>query len=616
MAGPFDGFNIAVSGMSAYQLALNTTGHNVANEGTLGYSKQTVDRSATTMGGVATIIRGSGVSATGISVTRNEYYDIKYRNVKALATAYDTKSYYLKCMDNLVFTLDDETGGMTNSYDSFFQTIGTLMNATDDSMRQQAVTFAESYTEYIRNAADGLQKLQEEANGEIKAAVDQINTLATEIAYVTKQINTIENYGPRANDLRDQRNVLLDQLSVFVEVDVTEQPPLDGVGFNQYIVYINDSLLMNGEYVRKLDYHPRDFKKNINDVSGLYDLRWSDGDKFYAENVQYAGSLQTFFTIRDGNNMEGLKGNLTSLTESPEGKQVLTLENTNINDPNILNIPPVEGALSLGGIDYVYESFEVSVDAEGKYTYAFTMKREMTQSQIDHANELIANGKQIVAGTNMDFKGIPFLMSQLNEFARTFSENFNNVHKKGFDYNGEAGIDFFNAKDTAVSENYIFYGKENAFSSIAGEDAEGNRIGSYYHMTCLNFNVSDKLKAEPRKIAASNSADAGRGNHENINELSKVKEMENMFVHGTPESFLQVIVSSVSVEGSKAESFAKSNEFIFYSVENRRQEISGTDKDEEARDLIRFQSLLNNQFKVLSVMNEILNKLINDTGVG
>ncbi len=461
-----------------------------------------------------------------------------------------------------------------------------------------------------------MQTLQKEANGEIKTSVDRINAIAREIATLTEQINTLENYGPRANDLRDQRNNLLDELSGFVEIEVVEQPPADGVGFSQYMIYINDSLLLSRDYVRELRYEPRSFKKNINDTEGLYDLRWSDGDKFNTANIEYTGSLQALFTMRDGNNMEALKGDLTSITTSPEGKQILEMTNTNINDPNVLNMPPTDGIVTIGGSEYVYESFEVTVGADGKYTYTFTMKRQMTAQQISHIDSLIAKGTAVTAGTNVDFKGIPFVMNQLNEFVRTFSENFNDQHKAGYDFEGLAGLEFFNAKVPMSGTNYEF-NDQNGFVSVPTvANAGGMMVGSYYHMTCLNFYVSEEIDKDPRKIAMSDSADAGHGNHENVNKLSNIKDMHDMFIHGAPATFLQALVSVVAGEGSKAQTFAQTQKYVSLSVENRRLEISGADKDEEGEDLIRFQSLLKNQFKVLSVMNEILNKLINDTGVG
>lgn len=620
--GTFQAFSTAVSGMQTYQLALNTTAHNIANVGTKGYSKQTVNQVAMTAGGASTTITGSGVSVTDVTITRSDYYDIKYRNTNALASSYETKSYYLQCMETYIYASDSDVGGITNSFDDFFKTLsGLSSDVTSETLQNQAVTYASTFAGYINDLADGMQTLQKEANAEIKTTVDKINAVAKEVASLTKQINTLESYGGTANDLRDQRNILIDELSTYVGVEVIERPPADGVGFNQYVVYINGALLLDGDNTRQLVLTQRENKKNINDVGGLYEISWSTGDKFPTDVVGNPGTLQALFTIRDGNNAEALKGDLTSLTVNAEGKSVVTLEGANINDCNKLNIPASDGVITICGVEYTYESFDVSVGADGKYTYSFTLKKSMSAEQQASIQNVIARGATSTVGSDVDFKGIPYIMAQLNEFVRTFSEQFNTVQNAGYDYYRNQGIDFFNATNIVDGANYVFNekvdGKDASFSSLAQKDASGNYIGSYYYMTCLNFCVTQALVEDPKKIASSSDplSGAGHGNNENMRLLADVKNNAKMFTHGAPDSFMQSLTSTIGVESKKAQSISKSQANILYSVENRRLSVSGVDEDEEGRDLIKFQSLLKNQYKVLSVMNEILNKLINDTGV-
>ena len=72
-----------------------------------------------------------------------------------------------------------------------------------------------------------LQELQKDINLEIKQNVDQINSIAEKISTLNKQINVIEMSGPKANELRDRREVLIDELSEIVDVDITEHDILD-----------------------------------------------------------------------------------------------------------------------------------------------------------------------------------------------------------------------------------------------------------------------------------------------------------------------------------------------------------------------------------------------------
>ena len=84
-----------------------------------------------------------------------------------------------------------------------------------------------------------------------------------------------------------------------------------------------------------------------------------------------------------------------------------------------------------------------------------------------------------------------------------------------------------------------------------------------------------------------------------------------MFVHGEPDAFLQSMTSALGVNASKASTLEKSESNLLYSIDTNRKSVSGVDEDEEGSDMIVFQNMLQNQYKVISVMNEVLDKLIN-----
>ena len=88
-----------------------------------------------------------------------------------------------------------------------------------------------------------------------------------------------------------------------------------------------------------------------------------------------------------------------------------------------------------------------------------------------------------------------------------------------------------------------------------------------------------------------------------------------MFLHGAPDSFLQSLTADVGVDGQKATTLEKSQKNIRDAVDIQRQSVSGVDEDEETEGFLTYQQMLFNQYKVLSVMNEVLDKLINQTAV-
>ena len=88
-----------------------------------------------------------------------------------------------------------------------------------------------------------------------------------------------------------------------------------------------------------------------------------------------------------------------------------------------------------------------------------------------------------------------------------------------------------------------------------------------------------------------------------------------MFVHGAPDNFIRSLTASLGVNAKKAISLAESQSNLLYAIDSNRKSVSGVDEDEEGANMIIFNSMLSNQYKVLSVLNEVLDKLINGTAL-
>ena len=626
MASTFGTLEIAKSGMMTYNAALQTTAHNVANIETKGYSKQTVNTVSLVGNKSSITVQGFGVNVANITRNRNEYYDTKYQKTQSTYSYYSTESYYLKALQDQICgnVTSDEKSRLTDAFDDFFGCLSNLRgNANNSTIRRQAVTLAETFTGYVNNIATGLQQLQDEANTQIKTCVDQINAYAEKIVSLNKQIDTVEAYGSIANDLRDQRSLLLDELAQYCDVDTKEIPPTDGVGENQFYVYINGGTLVDTYKVNPLVATQKDTYSNINDITGLYDISWADGSSFNLHSTSLGGQLQACIETRDGNNATNLNGKVEGLQNNANGNLVLTVTETNCNDVQVLNIPAHDGEITINNRVYAYDNFEVKVDADGNFTYEFTLKDKMPVADAKVLNIAVANGYTANVGTQVDSRGVPFYTAQLNEFVRTFAQEFNRVQNQGYDLNDNLGIDFFNATVNTTGENYVFQestdGKDASFTSEAVKNADGSYTGSYYYMTALNFSVTRAVTDDPGLLAckAKENPDdnVGNDNGDNLQRLAEIKDNSKMFVHGAPDSFIQSMTALLGVDSQKAITMEKSQSNLLYAIDTNRKSVSGVDEDEEGSDLITFQNMLMNQYKVLNVLNEVLDKLINETGV-
>ena len=454
MASTFFGLNIAVSGMNTYNAVLNTTAHNISNTKTKGYSKQVVNQQAKNALSLRTSfgMQGTGVEVTEIANTRDSYYDYKYRKSTTTFGYYDAAKYYMSSIEDYLYVKDDKSGGLSTSLDSFFKSlINMTTDSTDTTKRAEAAGYADSLGEYARKMSMNLQTLQNDINTEISSTVKQINAYAEQLASLTKQINSLEVYGGQANDLRDQRARILDELSALADVEVTEKVPETGSGLHQYIVALGGNILVDTYSYKTISVETSATKDNQCDIQGLYGLKWSYGQTFNIRSTILGGKLQALFEIRDGNNGENFNakltdnGNGTCVGKDAKGKSTITLSAESITGANNcdlakLSIPESNACLTIGGIDYKYDSFEVSVALDGTYTYTFTLSENLDATSTTNIEKAYKKGDSASIGDSVDFRGIPYYMSQLNEFIRTFSANVNQLQNAGYDMNNDHGV--------------------------------------------------------------------------------------------------------------------------------------------------------------------------------
>ena len=717
MASTFFGLNIAVSGMNTYNAVLNTTAHNISNTKTTGYSKQVVNQQAKKALSLKTSfgMQGTGVEVTEIVNTRDSYYDYKYRKSTTTLGYYDTAKYYMSSIEDYLYVKDEKSGGLSTSLDSFFKSlINMTTDSTDTTKRAETAGYADALGEYARKMSTNLQTLQNDINTEISSTVKQINAYAEQLAALTKQINSLEVYGNQANDLRDQRARILDELSQLADVEVTEKNPETGSGLHQYIVALGGNILVDTYNYKTISVEASKTKDNQCDNQGLYGLKWSDGQSFNIRNTVLGGKLQALFELRDGNNGENFTAKLTnngngSCIGTKNNKSTITLSAKSVSGANNcdlakLSIPEANACLTIAGKDYKYDSFEVTVGIDGTYTYTFTLSEPLEEADKKNIKTAFDNSESASIGDSVDFRGIPYYMSQLNEFIRTFSANVNQLQNAGYDMDNNKGVDLFvgldsqtdkqmnmielirNTKDgyyylngskvfsgkvtggttdapkaaagsdlesyltnneytikgkseTAVSANgisgkkYTLLDKNGeeaetifvpddsknvfTFSSSTKESTDGNIYSSYYNVTAARFQANKDVVKDGRLIAAAKYSQdkTGISESENLDKLVALQNDQNIFKQGTPTAFLQIMTATVGVDSNKIVAATTNSENIQKAIENRRLSVMGVDEDEEGQNLIITQNLLNAQYRVISVMNEVLDKLINQTGV-
>ena len=617
MASTFFGLDIAYTGVQAANAKLNTTANNIANVDTKGYTRQEATQVASDALRISQSygMAGTGVTVTDINQVRNEFYDVKYWQSQTNLGQYDMKMYYMYQIEDY-FTDKDTVEGFEPIFSAMFDSLEEVYKqAGTPSTKTQFIGAAGDLCEYFNAQATNLEKLQLGVNEEIKNKVDEINSIAEQIATLNKQINTIEVNHLRANELRDKRNLLIDQLSKIVDVEVRETPiyttpgGTEKSGIYTYEVSIaGGQILVQGYEYNTLECVARSAEEKVNqsDADGLFEIKWSNTMDFNLYGANLGGELKGLIEVRDGNNEEYFHGTTKGVKDNSDGTYTVTIEVPNkdyLTDMNKCTLPD-SGQLTLVNTKYKYSGFEFD-GTKNPPTYTFTIKPDAGQ-----AAPTIFDGKEASVGTKIDYQGIPYYQEQMNEWVRIFAKAMNDIEKTAVDEEGNPAEVLFTAKDKVS-------GEEIKFTANLADKKYSSSDSDYYRLTAGNISVNNEMVKDASKFGTTVDIKKG-GDAQDVTELLlTVQDDKNKvnFRGCSAKEFLQCITSDIALSANNAKTFTENYTNINKSVSQTRLSISGVDNDEEALHLVKFQEAYNLSAKVMQIMTEIYDRLILQTGV-
>lgn len=486
MRTTFGSFNIATSGLFASQRSLDITSHNISNCNTEGYSRQIALQKATMPTyGDPTGVLGTGVETYDIIRMRSSYLDVKYWGQNKTYQEWNVKQEKLETLEG-VFNEPSNTG-VRVVMDEFFTALEELSKQPGGSTcRVAVVEKANMLTTTINRNGHELVNSIRDVNFSIKNKVSEVNSLAEQIANLNKHIFNFELGGNKANDLRDQRNVLLDKLSSVVNIMVTEIPGPNG---NNYM----DVKIGGITLIDHIDYNK--LATQDKDVTGITDLGG---------------------------------GNISNVVWDGVDNQEVSIESGEL-----------KGLLDVRDGD----------------------------------------------GEDFNYRGIPYYLNKLNEFARCFAESFNAQHKKGVDFQGDPGQNFFYDPGTPS-------------------------------VNSINFKVSPDIVANPNTIAAS-AYENGESNNGNVMLLIELRNEKGMFLSlkGTPDDYIKSLLSALAVDSSQAKRMAANSQALVNQTDNRRISESGVSLDEEMTNMVRFRQAYNASARMITTLDGILDTTVNRLGL-
>lgn len=633
MASTFFGLTIASSGLRAANAALNTTGNNISNVQTMGYSRQQVQtEAANALRVFATYgCAGAGVETLAIERVRDLFYDHKYWDNETKLGEYDAKLYYCNMIQE--YLKDDNTTGFKALFNKLNETLQEITkNASSTDTKAQFLGAAKALTDYFNNMYGDFRDLQSDVNDEIKIRADQINSIAQDLATVNKQINTIELTGSRANELRDKRDMLIDELSAIVDVQTQELPIVDQEGnetaAHRYMVKIagGQTLVDMDEYrtlicVARAD----DEKVNQTDVDGLYDIMWSNGQEFSLYNASMGGELRGLIEMRDGNNGEYFRGTVTGVNFH-KSISTVTIKTTDSHLQNMTkcNLSDTGGVINIG--DQLFSYTKWVYNGNGEYTFTIdNNKSDMPLTQDKVWTEASIGGE-------IDYQGVPYYLKQMNEWVRDFTKKVNDIFKEGLTAENPP-----KKADILFTADYVRQDGQYTQKDLDKSAPNGENTG-YYDITAGNVTLLIAVVKNPDLLGTRKDIDqnAGVGTTpettppgDGVDEIegqeqcdqvraviSMLSDVNQFSFRGRDAGgFLECVLSDATLNTSNAETFYNTYYSLETNIDNQRTSISGVDEDEEAMNLVKYENAYTLASKMIQVLTEVYDRLILQTGV-
>lgn len=468
MRSTFSGLFTGYSGLAAQQRALDITGHNVANANTQGYTRQDIIFEAGPALKTANGYVGSGVKISELRRVKDQFIDIQMRTENKALGEWEVKSDILEKLE-VIFNEPSETS-VRSVLDQFWEAWQTLSKnpegvAARTTVMQRGVTLTDTFNHLNSQFFD----LQADINKSLETKVSEVNSIAKQIADLNDQIMKAETSGHKANDLRDRRDLLVEELSKIVNIDVTE----DDLG--TITVTIGGRFLVSRNNVSSMR-----FIDNTVDPTQAK-LEWYDANTLVSQGVVNVsgGMLKGYLDMRD-QVIPKYQGKLSELAQAI-AEEVNALHRAGY------------GLNGSTGID-----FFTTDDGETVFT---ARNIRVNQQIIDDLN-LIAAAKELDSSVDppVVYKGDgsnALLLAQLkNKLLMTGgTASFDDFYRSMV---GQLGIEGQEASQMVENRNYLIEQLENRRESVSGVSLDEEmtnmiRFQHAYTASARIINVMDEM---------------------------------------------------------------------------------------------------------------------------
>ncbi|MBN1974925.1 MAG: flagellar hook-associated protein FlgK [Sedimentisphaerales bacterium] len=650
-----DSYDIAISGLGAAQQAFEVIGNNIANAATEGYHRQELNLTSSYSKQVGSMLFGGGVDTGEVSRVINNFLEKEiYRQQSSLgyiSQELDT----LRTVETMFGELSSD-GGLNAAMDDFFNALKELAaHPLEIIYQEQAVSAAESMTNKFHILDDYLTTIECQITQEAESVIQEINSLVESIAVMNSKIETIEISGGKANNLCDQRDRCIAQLSELIDVEVQSQdygvvniciagiPVLTGTSSVELEVGLNQagdlSISIAGESAYYSEIQGGRLGGLISLKNTLVSDIHSDLNSLAAEMIQQINQYHV-----QGVGSEGSFTNLTGWTmidedfadfEASVSDGGISIRVTNVNTGEVTRTTiPVDisedsltslaaDIAAITGISAsVYDS-KLRIQADSGYEFDFlpAVLPEQTDSDFTGA---VSPPEISVSGiySETENQTFTFTVSGSGSVGNgalqiTVTNGDGDIIKTfsiGSGYAAGDKLELGNGIEIALGTGDLADGNTFEVDAFARSDTTGilAAIGINTFFSGINASdiaVSSDICNAPGRIATSIGPDMT--DNENISRLAGLEDAQFTNLNSmTIGEFYREMVTEIGLDVSTRSIRQENVEATIQNLSSQQSELSGVNINDEAARLLIFEQMFQAMSKYLAAIQNSLSTLM------
>jgi len=645
-----EGYSIGLSGLNAAQKALDVIGNNIANAATEGYHRQRIEMSPAYSSQQGSVLIGGGVEISGITRMIDSLLEQEILRQQSFSGQISREFTALRTIETTFGELSSE-GGLSAAIDEFFNALQNLSAHPAETIWQnQVITSAETLANQFRTLSECLSALETQIRLEAENTTAQINTMITQIAELNDNIERTEIIGAVANNLRDQRDQLINELSKLIAIETQEReygvvdvsiaglPAVVGAATAELEVGLREQGMLGLSMVGALNYDTDvqggqlggliTLKNSIlaeirNDLDSLANAIIQQVNKYH---VQAVGSEGSFTELRG---WQMASEDLADF-EPPvtDGQIYIRVINTstgqitrheidvNASTDSLTTIAADISAITGLTASVAESRLRIQSDANYKFDFLPCVLPEPTTSNLTGTSPPNISVSGIYTGTeNQTFTFTVIGTGMVGngdlqlEVRNGIGEVVTNLNV-GSGYAAGDKLDIGNGIKVALGVGDLNAGDSFEIDAFANSDTTGvlaaTGMNTFFSgSSAANMAVCSHISEAPGRIATSLGPDMTDNN--NTLRLAGLKnESISSLNEMTPVQFYHRLVTEISQQLFVKQTQQDNIEAIVHNLTSQQSEISGVNINDEAAQMLVFEQMFQAMAKYLNTIQSAI----------